>query len=76
MSSSENPDPTEEVCTTLPADILNALDALVAAQPETASRDEAVRHILRQWLRAKGYMRDPDAAEGIRPQDLSSANDD
>jgi hypothetical protein len=75
MSSSKNYSGTEEVCTTLPADVLNGLDALVAARPETVSRGEAVRHILREWLQARGYMRDPEAVEGVKPEDLSSAND-
>ncbi len=66
---------TEEVCTTLPRDVLNGLDAFVAAQPEIASRGEAVRRVLREWLQAQGYMRDPEAVEGVKPEDLSSAND-
>ena len=75
MSSKNNPGGTEEVCTMLPTDILNGLDAMITMQPETASRDEAVRRILRDWLQANGFMRDPGAAVGIKPQDLSSAND-
>ena len=75
MTTDENQGGAEEVCTTLPRDVLAGLDALVAAQPQTASRGEAVRHVLREWLQAKGYMRDPSAVGGIHPDDLSSAND-
>jgi len=75
MSSNEIHGECEEVCTTLPRDVLNGLDAFVAAKPETATRGEAVRHILREWLQARGHMRDPQAVEGVRPEDLSSAND-
>ncbi|MAZ18447.1 hypothetical protein [Oricola sp.] len=75
MSSNEIQGGSEEVCTTLPRDVLNGLDAFVAGKPETASRGEAVRQILREWLQANGHMRDPQAVEGVRPEDLSSAND-
>ena len=38
MTTDENQGGAEEVCTTLPRDVLAGLDALVAAQPQTASR--------------------------------------
>ena len=75
MSSNEIHGGAEEDCTTLPRDVLNGLDAFVAAKPEVASRGEAVRQILREWLQAQGHMRDPQAVEGVKPEDLSSAND-
>ncbi|WP_223476658.1 CopG family ribbon-helix-helix protein [Oricola indica] len=75
MSSSDHSAETEQVCTVLPRDVLNGLDAFVAAQAETRSRDEAIRQIVREWLQAQGHMRDPDAVAGVKPEDLNSAND-
>lgn len=65
----------EDVIATLPRDVLNGLDAFVASNSGEASRSQAIRRILREWLQAQGFMRDPEAVEGTRPEDLSSAND-
>ena len=35
---------------------LDALDAYSAAEPDTPSRPEAIRRILRDWLRQRGYL--------------------
>ncbi|GAB4350674.1 MAG: hypothetical protein Kow0026_07120 [Oricola sp.] len=66
----------EELSVPLERALLDGLDAWAAGEKGAPSRAEAVRRILHDWLRAKGYLRISEREEGTRPEDLSSANDD
>lgn len=36
--------------------VLTALDAYIVSQPDSPGRPEAIRRILVEWLREKGYL--------------------
>lgn len=45
-----------------------ALDRFIAHHfIPTTSKQDAVRHIMRDWLSAKGYLGDAQCDDGIRP---------
>ena len=50
----------------------NETDDAAGEQVPSMSRPEVLREIVRAWARDNGYLPD---AEGIRPEDLNSAND-
>lgn len=66
---------SEDVTVTMERELLDALDAWAAVETAAASRAEAVRHILRDWLREHGHLPSPDGEQGTRPEDLTSEND-
>lgn len=47
---------TEQITVRLPRDLLNGVDALRKEQDNPPTRPEAIRDILRDWLRDKGYL--------------------
>lgn len=59
----------------LPGDLLRAVDRFIEERGGHESRPQAVVAALGEWAHAKGYPREP-GGEGIRPEDLSAANDD
>lgn len=65
----------EDVTVGFPRDVLDGLDAYVAVNPGEGARPQAIRQIVREWLQAQGFMRDPEAVGGTKPEDLNSAND-
>mgnify|MGYP000032396575 CR=1 FL=1 len=79
MSSDKNNEPataaSEEMSVHLESTLLDGVDAYAAGEKDRPSRAEAVRRIVHDWLRAKGYLRASEREEGTRPEDLSSAND-
>ena len=56
----------------LDAELTQALDRHAREHGPSMSRPEVLREIVRAWARDKGYLPD---GEGIRPEDLNSAND-
>jgi metal-responsive CopG/Arc/MetJ family transcriptional regulator len=58
----------------LPGDLLRALDRLIEEHEGREDRPQAVISALREWAHARGYLDEP-GEEGIRPEDLSAAND-
>ena len=57
----------------LSPELRQAIDMWASGLPERRlSRSEAVRHILTQWLRERGYL---GAVKGLRPSELTSEND-
>ncbi|QKV20138.1 hypothetical protein [Oricola thermophila] len=65
-----------EITLRLERALLDGIDAYSATENGITSRDEAVRRIVHDWLRAKGYLRISEREQGTRPQDLTSENDD
>ena len=63
---------TEWIKVALDADLVQALDRYAREQGPGTSRADALREVVRAWAREKGYLPD---GEGIRPEDLNSAND-
>lgn len=53
----------QQVVTRLHDDLLSPLDSFIAEQPGAPSRPEAIRHIIRAWLREKGYFPSKNAAQ-------------
>lgn len=47
---------TERVCTRLPREMLDGLDAFAAEEADTPQRPEAIRRIIRDWLIGHGYL--------------------
>lgn len=64
-------DEDNEITVRLPGDLLRALDRFIDVHGD---RPQAVVSALREWAHAKGYLSEP-GDEGIRPEDLSAAND-
>ena len=54
-------------------DLLAALDSFRATHDDSVSRSEAIRRLVSDGLKAGGHLRVED--EGIRPDQLNSAND-
>ena len=79
MSSDNKNDPAtaaaEEISVRLEGTLLDGIDAWASREKDTPSREEAVRRIVHDWLRAKGYLRMSEREQGTRPEDLSSVND-
>lgn len=79
MSSDNKNDPatadSEEISVRLERSLLDGLDAWASGEKDTPSLSEAVRRIVHDSLRAKGFLRMSEREEGTRPEDLSSAND-
>ena len=67
-------DEDNEITIRLPGDLLRALDRFIDAHEGHEDRPQAVVSALREWAHAKGYLSEP-GDEGIRPEDLSAAND-
>jgi hypothetical protein len=65
----------EEITLRLNGDLLDAIDRYVEERGRHEARSRAVLSALREWAHAKGYVAEP-GEEGIRPEDLSAANDD
>lgn len=71
------PKPTgkgQPVLVRLQPELLEALDRFITGHQPGMSRPEAMRLAFRQWAHEHRYL--SARQEGIRPQDLSSANDD
>lgn len=66
------PGSSESVEVILDAELLQALDRYARSLGPGTSRADALREAVRAWAREKGYLPD---GEGIRPEDLNSAND-
>jgi metal-responsive CopG/Arc/MetJ family transcriptional regulator len=64
----------EMVMVRLSGDLLRALDRFIEEHDGLEDRPQAVALALREWAHAKGYLREP-GDEGLRPEDLSAAND-
>ena len=64
----------EMVMVRLSGDLLRALDRFIEEHDGREDRPQAVALALREWAHAKGYLREP-GDEGLRPEDLSAAND-
>jgi hypothetical protein len=56
-------------------DMLGALDAWRSSQSGQPSRPEAVRQMLAEALRERGYLGEGGRAKGLRPSELTSEND-
>ncbi|HEV7448589.1 MAG TPA: hypothetical protein VGO18_38840 [Steroidobacteraceae bacterium] len=52
-----------------------ALDAAVGNQRDVSSRSELMGRIVTEWLTAKGYLRNAQSDQGLRPDELNSEND-
>ncbi|MGN6771116.1 MAG: hypothetical protein ACTHJQ_14915 [Rhizobiaceae bacterium] len=65
----------EMVMVRLSGDLLSALDRFIEEHDGREDRPHAVVAALREWAHAKGYLSEP-GDEGLRPEDLSAANDD
>jgi len=69
-----NEAPDDRIMVRLPGDLLRALDRLIEEHEGREDRPQAVISALREWAHARGYLDEP-GDEGIRPEDLSAAND-
>lgn len=65
-------DAPERVEVVLDTDLLQALDRHARERGPGVSRAEVLREIIRAWARENGYL---PHGEGIRPEELNSAND-
>jgi hypothetical protein len=65
----------EMVMVRLSGDLLGALDRFIEEHDRREDRPQAVVSALREWAHARGYLSEP-GGEGLRPEDLSAANDD
>ena len=52
-----------------------ALDAAIRSERDGSSRSELIRRIVTEWLTAKGYLRNAQSDQGLRPDELNSEND-
>lgn len=79
MSRDKKNDPeiaaSDDITLHLERKLLDGIDVYASREKDAPSRAEAVRRIVHDWLRAKGYLRMSEREEGTRPEDLSSAND-
>jgi metal-responsive CopG/Arc/MetJ family transcriptional regulator len=69
-----NEAPDDRIVVRLPGDLLRALDRFIEEREGREDRPQAVISALREWAHARGYLDEP-GEEGIRPEDLSAAND-
>ena len=69
-----NEAPDDRIVVRLPGDLLRALDRFIEEHEGREDRPQAVISALREWAHARGYLDEP-GEEGIRPEDLSAAND-
>jgi metal-responsive CopG/Arc/MetJ family transcriptional regulator len=69
-----NEAPDDRIVVRLPGDLLRALDRFIEEREGREDRPQAVASALREWAHARGYLDEP-GDEGIRPEDLSAAND-
>jgi len=69
-----NEAPDDRIMVRLPGDLLRALDRFIEEHEGREDRPQAVISALREWAHARGYLDEP-GDEGIRPEDLSAAND-
>jgi hypothetical protein len=67
-------DKDNEVTVRLPADLARALDRFIEGRDGRETRAHAAVAALREWAHERGYLSEP-GDEGLRPEDLSSAND-
>jgi hypothetical protein len=74
MSVATGVDEDNEMAVRLSDDLLHALDRFIEEHDGREDRPQAVVSALREWAHAKGYLREP-GDEGLRPEDLSAAND-
>jgi hypothetical protein len=70
-----NEAPDDMVMVRLSDDLLRALDRFAEEHGSHEDRPQAVVSALREWAHGKGYLSEP-GDEGLRPEDLSAANDD
>lgn len=68
----ERQDEPERVEVVLDPVLLRALDRHAGGLGPEVARAEVLREIVREWARDKGYLPD---GEGLRPDELNSAND-
>ena len=52
-----------------------ALDAAICSERHGSSRSELMGRIVIEWLTAKGYLRNAESDQGLRPDELNSEND-
>lgn len=72
---SDEPPATEERTTLrVDADLLAVLDHYIAEHAPGATREDALRAVLREWAGRHGYL--PLHQQGVRPEDLNASNDD
>jgi metal-responsive CopG/Arc/MetJ family transcriptional regulator len=69
-----NEAPDDMIMVRLPGDLLRALDRFAEEHGSHEGRPQVVVTALREWAHARGYLSEP-GEEGIRPEDLSAAND-
>ena len=69
-----NEAPDDRIMVRLPGDLLRAVDRFIEEHEGREDRPQAVVSALREWAHARGYLDGP-GDEGIRPEDLSAAND-
>jgi len=69
-----NEAPDDRIVVRLPGDLLRALDRFIEEREGREDRPQAVALALREWAHARGYLSES-GDEGIRPEDLSAAND-
>jgi metal-responsive CopG/Arc/MetJ family transcriptional regulator len=69
-----NEAPDDRIMVRLPGDLLRALDRFIEEHEGREDRPQAVISALREWAHARGYLDEP-GEEGMRPEDLSAAND-
>jgi hypothetical protein len=65
----------DEIVIRLPDDLRHALDRFAAEHGAGEDRPHAVLSALREWALGRNYLGEA-GDEGIRPEDLSAANDD
>jgi ABC-type ATPase with predicted acetyltransferase domain len=46
-----------------------------AAEQDAPSRSELIRRIVVEWLKDRGYLRNAQSDQGLRPDQLNSEND-
>jgi hypothetical protein len=74
MNIGSGPDKDHEIVVRLSGDLLRALDRFAEEHGGREDRSQALMSALREWAHEKGYLSEP-GDEGLRPEDLSSAND-
>lgn len=74
MDEMPGSDLDDEITIRLSGELLRAVDRFIEENEETETRPQAVLSALREWALAEGYLNEL-GEEGIRPEDLSAAND-
>ncbi len=74
MSDAPTAGPDAEITIRLSSEMLRAIDRFIESHDRKNGRQEVVLAALHDWAVRRGYMSEP-GEEGIRPENLTSAND-